>query len=209
MNPPLNLFDPHVTLENMTTESPQTEDPDGARLTALLARMAGGDEAALSLFYDLTLSRVYSLALRVTRRHDLAEEVCIETYWQAWREATRYDGRRGHPLAWLMMMARSRALDAIRRLDHADSCADPELYIDNEHAPDSSSLDQLIRAECDSALKQALETLTPIQRQMIALAYYKDLSHQEICDHTGLPLGTVKSHLKRAQNGLRAVLCQA
>lgn len=210
MNPPLNLYAPHSWLgaEHMkpaTVEALQCE-----ALAQLIQRMAQGDEAALARFYDLTLSRVHALATRIAGRRDLAEEVCIETYWQAWREAVRYDAQRGHPLAWLMVMARSRALDALRRLDTAAYCCpDPEIYLDGECCPDGSPLDQLMATEQSGALGRALAALTPIQRQMVGLAFYKDLSHQEISDQTGLPLGTVKSHLKRAQDTLRSALCQA
>ena len=181
----------------------------GALLTTLIQRMGSGDEAALGRFYELTLSRVYSLALKITRRRDLAEEVCVETYWQGWREAVRYDPLRGEPLAWLMVMTRTRALDALRRLDRLNYCPDPETYLENEISADRSPLDQLLHNEQCGALNQALALLSVIQRQLVALAFYKDLSHQEISEHTGLPLGTVKSHLKRARDCLRGVLCQA
>lgn len=185
------------------------DDLQTAALTQLIARMAAGDEAALARLYDLTLARVHGLALRIAGRRDLAEEICVETYWQAWREALRYDSARGEPLAWLMMMTRSRALDALRRQDRATPCPDPETLFDNECAPDTSPLDCLMAAERASALGRALAQLTPIQRQMVGLAFYRDLSHQEISNETGLPLGTVKSHLKRAQDALRIALCQA
>ena len=176
-------------------------------LEDLIERIAEGDEAALSRFYDCTLSRVYGLALKITGRHDLAEDVCTETYWQCWREARRYDAQRGQPMAWLMIMTRTRALDALRRLDSVMYCPDPEVLLENEHTPDTSPLDHLLDGERSSSLRQAMTRLTPIQRQLVALAFYRDLSHQEISDHTGLPLGTVKSHLKRAQDCLRRALC--
>ncbi|MEO6422157.1 MAG: sigma-70 family RNA polymerase sigma factor [Candidatus Nitrotoga sp.] len=75
--------------------------------------------------------------------------------------------------------------------------------------PEGSPLDQLMRAEQSGAIGRALTKLTPVQRQMVGLAFYKDLSHQEISDQTGLPLGTVKSHLKRAQDTLRIAICHA
>jgi RNA polymerase sigma-70 factor (ECF subfamily) len=188
---------------------PTAADLQSAQLGQLIARMAAGDEAALAHFYDLTLARAHALALRITQRHELAEEVCVETYWQLWREADRYDSQRGHPLAWLMMMVRSRALDVLRRLDRATSHAEPEIFLEAEPCPLGSPLDRVMASEQHSALGQALTALTPVQRQMVGLAFYKDLSHQEICDQTGLPLGTVKSHLKRAQDTLRLALCQA
>ena len=208
MTPSLSSPDIGGILNNIVLDSNPVDDGQIEHLLALIQRIGGGCEASLGLLYELTLSRVYALALRITRRRDLAEEVCVDTYWQVWREAVRFDAGRGHPLAWMVMMARSRALDALRRQDRAEACADPEVYLDGEHDADGSALDLLLDAERDSALKQALEILTPIQRQLIALAFYKDLSHQDISAQTGLPLGTVKSHLKRAQDNLRVALCK-
>ncbi len=209
MNPPLNLFDPDALPGSLSMEPVTAEDAQSAMLAQLIQRMAQGDEAALARLYDLTLSRVYALAFRIAGRHELAEEVCVETYWQTWREAVRYDAARGQPLAWLMVMVRSRALDTLRRLDRAVSCPDPETYLDGESSPDASPLDRLMASEQAGALGRALAALTPVQRQMVGLAFYKDQSHQEISEQTGLPLGTVKSHLKRAQDALRIALCQA
>lgn len=177
-------------------------------LAALVGRMAGQDEAALAQFYALTLSRVYGLALRITGRRELAEEVALETYWQAWREAARFDARRGEPLAWLMMMTRSRALDALRRLDTAVVCPDPDTLVEESFHATPSPVDRLIDTQAHAALRYALGRLSPIQRQMLGLAYFRDLTHQEISQQTGLPLGTVKSHIKRAQDALRATLKQ-
>lgn len=208
---PSNLYKASAILGVMSSKSPPApaDEIKCALLTSLIQRMASGDEAALGRFYELTLSRVYSLALKITGRRDLAEEVCVETYWQGWREAMRYDPLRGEPLAWLMVMTRSRALDTLRRLDRLSYCPDPETHLENEISADRSPLDQLLHSEQCGALNQALASLSATQRQMVALAFYKDLSHQEISEHTGLPLGTVKSHLKRAQDCLRGVLCQA
>jgi RNA polymerase sigma-70 factor (ECF subfamily) len=209
MSPSLNLYSLDVPPGNLPMEPATAEDVHRATLAQLIARMAAGDEAALARLYDLTLARAHALALRITARRELAEEVCVETYWQAWREAVRYDPARGEPLAWLMVMVRSRALDALRRLDRATPHAEPEIFLEAETCPLGSPLDRVMASEQHSALGQALTALTPVQRQMVGLAFYKDLSHQEICDQTGLPLGTVKSHLKRAQDTLRLALCQA
>ncbi|MCA1978418.1 MAG: sigma-70 family RNA polymerase sigma factor [Thiobacillus sp.] len=210
MNPTPRPFDPDALHGSLPMEEADASaDPHVAELAQMIARMACGDEAALARFYDLTLPRVHGLALRIAGRRDLAEEICVETYWQAWREAVRYDAARGEPLAWLLVMTRTRALDALRRQDRAVSCPDPEIHLDDENSTDASPLDGLMAAERAGALGRALAALTPVQRQMVGLAFYKDLSHQEISAHTGLPLGTVKSHLKRAQDALRIALCSA
>ena len=203
------MYDQNVILKRMCPDLSSNETIRTTLLADLIHEIASGDEVALSRLYELTLSQIYGLALRVTGRHDLAEEVCVETYWQCWREASRYDRMRGQPLAWLMVITRSRALDALRRLDKLTYCSDPETLLEHEVCPDGTPLELLLGNEQSSALNTALKTLSSIQRQLIALAFYKDLSHQEISDHTGLPLGTVKSHIKRAQDSLRNALCQA
>lgn len=194
----LDAAQPHETSPVATTDNV-------AQLCEWIKRMSNGDEMALGLLYDATLSKVYGLALKITGRCDLAEEVSVETYWQAWREAVRFDVTRGVPIAWLLMMARSRALDLLRKQDVAMSCPEPEIYIENE-ATEENPLGNLLNIEQNAALQAALQTLTPMQRQMIALAFFKDLSHQEISVSTGLPLGTVKSHLRRAQDSLKQTL---
>lgn len=206
MNLSLNLTDSNGILMSMETGGVIAEEGQRDVLNSLIQNMALGDEAALGRFYEHTLSRVYALAFRITRRCDLAEDICVEVYWQAWREAFRYDERRGQPLAWLMVMARTRSLDALRRLDHVTYFEQPEVFLEAEACPGDMPLDHLLKAEVADALNDALVALSPIQRQMIALAFYRDLSHQEIANQTGLPLGTVKSHLKRAQDHLRKTL---
>lgn len=175
------------------------------QLATWVRRMALGDEAALGFLYDATLAKVYSLALKVTGNRALAEDATTETYWQAWREAIRFDAERGVVIAWLLMMTRSRALDLMRKQDGASSHPEPTLLI-TDFPTDTNPLGYLLTSEDNSALKSAITSLSPIQRQMIALAFYKDLSHQEISNATGLPLGTVKSHLRRAQDTLKASL---
>jgi len=179
-----------------------------AQLVALIQRMSAGHEQALGAFYDATLGKVYGLALRITGRPDAAEDVAAEVYHQAWRQAERYDVARGRPLTWLLTMARSRALDSLRRRDEADSHPEPETLAEPEVAPRSDPLDTLLTVERNSALHGALARLDPIQRQLLALAFYRDLSHQEIADHAHLPLGTVKTHIRKALLALHSALAE-
>src|SRR5262252_2674734 len=91
-----------------------------------LAAIARRDESALAAFYDATISRVYGLALRITRQPESAAEVVSDVYFQVWREADRYDTGRGNVIAWLMTICRSRALDLLRRADEAETHPEPE-----------------------------------------------------------------------------------
>ena len=193
-----------IMVSTMDRDSHTTEqDAEAARdaaLAELIRRIADADEQALAAFYDVTLGKVYGLALRITGRPDAAEDVAVEVYHQAWRQAGRYDAARGRPLTWLLTMAHSRALDSLRRRDQADSHPEPEV------APRSDPLDLLLTVERDSAIHGALARLEPIQRQLLALAFHRDFSHQEIADHTRLPLGTVKTHIRKAMLALRTAL---
>ncbi len=187
-------------------------EDDALVLAALMARVLLQDAAALSAMYQLLSGAVYAQLLRLTRQVSLAEELLEDVFWQIWRQAPRFDARRGPVRAWVMVMARSRALDALRRhrrnpvlamdalparaeLDAALAARDPQ--------------DLLATAQADSALHAALAGLDPLRRQLVSLTYFRGLTQQEVADHTGLPLGTVKSHLRRALAALRSTLAPA
>ncbi|MBI3716355.1 MAG: sigma-70 family RNA polymerase sigma factor [Betaproteobacteria bacterium] len=176
---------------------------DDSRLAGWVEAIADADQAALACLYDATVGRVYGVALRIVRRPELAEEVVSDVYLQAWREAGRYDASRGKVLAWLMIIARSRALDFLRRQDEAFSHPDPHELGEEPFDPADNPHDLLAAARGNRALLLALETLTPIQRQLLALAFFQGLSHSEIVDHSGIPLGSVKTHIRRALGVLR------
>ena len=172
---------------------------------SLVKGMLDRDEQSLAELYDVTLAKVYGLALKITRRHDVAEEVVEDTYMQAWQEIAKFDESRGPVMAWLMMICRSRAIDCLRRIDQAESHADPESLC---HSIDSvsSPLDILILLERESDIQIAMISLNPLQRQLIALAFFKGYTHEEIAQHAQLPLGTVKSNIKRAQDKLKFII---
>ena len=185
---------------------PATTPSDADAHADWVRALAGGDEAALGRLYDATLGKVYGFALRLTGKPEAAEEVVGEVYLQVWRQADRYDGERGSVMAWLMMLTRSRALDSLRRADPAESHPEPDALLVDREGEGSRPLDSLLELEEHSRLAEALAALAPVQRQLIALAFYRDLSHQEIADYSGLPLGTVKSHIRRALDKLRPLL---
>jgi RNA polymerase sigma-70 factor (ECF subfamily) len=181
-------------------------DADDDRLAGWIDAIVDHDERALSALYDATVRRVYALVLRVVRRGALAEEVVEDTYFQVWRQAARFDAARGRPMTWLLGMARSRAIDAIRREARFEHTS-----LDAEDAPDiedgSAAADDLLdAARCHADLHRALMLLNAQPRQLVALAFLRGMSHEEIAEHTTLPLGTVKSQIRRALITLREVL---
>jgi RNA polymerase sigma factor (sigma-70 family) len=175
-------------------------------LVALLAGVAAGQQRALERFYHLTVSRVFSLALRIVRNRDTAEEVAEDVYVQIWHSAATYDLQRGAPLSWALTICRSRAIDALRRADNAIVDADPSERLDaiTQQAPGAQDLLQAIQDH--TALHAALARLVPEQRQLLALAFFRGLTHLEISQTALLPLGTVKSHIRRGLATLRAEL---
>ena len=175
----------------------------------MVTGMLAHDEQSLADLYDCTLTKVYGLALKITRRHDLAEEVVEDTYMQAWQEVAKFDISRGPVMAWLMMICRSRAIDALRRLDEAESHADPESLnadISADFGKVSSPLDILLLLERESDIQAAMQGLNALQRQLVALAFFKGYTHEEIAAQMHMPLGTVKSNIKRAQDKLKIAL---
>lgn len=182
------------------------DDPAEPARRACVARMARGDEAGLAELYDDTAARVYGLALRITGEAAAAEEVTSEVYLQAWQQASRYDAERGKVLTWLLTLARSRALDHLRRSKHHAVRAEPGDVSADSVSDGNDPLDLLLAVERGHRLHQALRALTPVQRQLLALAFFKGLTHAEIAAHTGMALGTVKTSLRRAMQLLKPLL---
>lgn len=172
----------------------------------LLVRIAAGEHTAVADLYDASAARVYALARHLTRDAALAEDVVSDVYLQAWQQAGRYDAARGGVLAWLLTICRSRALDALRRRDPAESHADPYTNAPDPRAEGDDPVDLLTALEGGSRIHTALATLGATERQLIAAAYFEDLSHAQIAARTGMPLGTVKTVLRRAVQILRAAL---
>ena len=193
-------------VERDKSDAGPTGDCNTPGLAELLAAVAKQDEAALGRLYDASLSRVYGVALRITRDAKLAEDVCEEVYWQVWREALRFDPARGSALTWLLTIARSRALDSLRRKDTAELHPDPAQLTGPDGSMQYNPQDLLETTQRSDALHAALRTLDALPRQLLSLAYFRGLTHDEIAAQTGIPLGTVKSHLRRSLDVLRSVL---
>ena len=163
---------------------------------SLLQKLAKGDKAALADFYDRYAGLVNGLALRILRDVSEAEDVVQEVFLQAWRQAERYDARRGTPEAWLCTMARTRALDRLRRRAAR-----------REDAPDAAPVPAIVpKNEEALAVRKALDALSSDQRRAVELAYYGGLTQSEIAEALGEPLGTIKTRIRTAMMRLREAL---
>ena len=173
---------------------------------AALGRMAGGDQSALAELYDRNARLVFSLALRILQNRADAEDIVQDVFAQVWAQAGRYDASRGAVAAWMLTMARSRAIDKLR-----SRSARPEIGAKArivEDVPDAAVRQdlQLLSAEQVAALKGALSELPSAQRAALELAYYEGLTHAEIADRLSEPLGTVKTRIRQAVIRLRESL---
>lgn len=164
------------------------------------------DEAALGMLYDALLGRVYGLVRRIVRRPEVAEEVTEDVFFQVWRQADRFDGRRGRPLAWILTIARSRALDRLRGTDAAVPLAPSPLEEGSELPAGATPCELLEACEASGQVHAALAALDPLPRQILALAFFRGLTHEEISAHLAMPLGTVKSHVRRSLSSLQRKL---
>jgi len=181
--------------------------PRTARLEDLVQAMADGDRAALSVVYELTVAQVYAISRGVLRSREDAEEIVCDVYTCAWQRAHTYDSSRGSVMAWLAVMTRNRAIDRVRQR------RDPSL-LEAMRMDALSSLvgevpgpeEVLARFQSGSAIHRALRSLSPQRRYLLGLAFFRGLSHQEIAAATRMPLGTVKSHLRRALAALHGEL---
>jgi RNA polymerase sigma-70 factor (ECF subfamily) len=181
------------------------EQPDHA---AWLARAADGDGAALAALYDWHARGVYSIALRVVGNEADAEDVVQEVFTQAWRQAGRYDATRGTVAAWLLTMARTRAIDRLRaRQARPDSGAALPYDLWATRAAAATDPADALAAERDAKrVREALEELPLLQRLAIELAYFEGLTQSQIAARLEEPLGTVKTRIRLGLLKLRDAL---
>ena len=177
-------------------------------LMSLMQAIIDKDEAALGQLYDLTIDRVYRLAYTMVKSEVDAEEIVSDVYLKVWQRSTQYDPTRGPVIAWLMVNCRSLALDLLRRRRSQQKNRE-QLLSQTWETKELSTADELLNLlQEGTAVHQALAGLSAIQQQMIALAFFKDMSHQEIATALQLPLGTVKSHIRRGLQSLRKCIDQ-
>jgi len=169
---------------------------------ALLHRCASGDQAAFRLLYDRWGSRLYGIALRITRQAVLAADATQEAFVQIWQQARRFDPDRGGSEAWLISIVRYRALDIVRRQAREVPGYEPEDRADD--APDA--LTRLVSTAEGAALHRCMDQLDEDRRRLVVMAFVDGLSHSELAQRLNVPLGTVKSWIRRSLLSLRECL---
>lgn len=168
----------------------------------LLERMAARDDSAVGVFYDRHARLVFGLILRILRNRAEAEEVLQEVFVQAWTKVDTYDASLGAPVAWLVRIARNRAIDRLRSNQVRERTAEamaPDLGDERSEAYWPRSEEQI-------AVVRALATLPVEQRELIEHAYFEGLTHVELAKRFSLPLGTVKTRVRSGLAALRREL---
>ena len=168
----------------------------------VLRRLAAGDREAVAELYDRHAARVLGLAYRIVRNTSDAEDVVQDVFAQAWRTAPNYEASRGTVAGWLLMMARTRAIDRLRaRQTRRDAAGEPDL----EQVPSNAVPvpEQIIANQQAARVRGAMVALPPEQKTALELAYFEGLSQSEIAERLQIPLGTVKTRIRSALALLR------
>jgi RNA polymerase sigma-70 factor (ECF subfamily) len=183
---------------------------DDAKLIRLLGRIAIQEQSAFKELYDCCSGKLYGLALRVVTQRELAEDVLQEAFLNIWRSAPDYSASLSPPMAWMGMIVRSRALDLLRRRaaerTHLTQEID-DVLSDTLDSGGPTPLDTTLASEQAWAINQCLMRLENKHRELVNLAYLRDLSHSELAAQLKLPLGTVKTWIRRGLDQLR--MCMA
>jgi len=180
--------------------------PGSESSSALIAAIAAGDRDAFGRFYDLTAPMAFGLIRRVLRDPEAAAEVLQEVFWQVWQDAPRYDPTRGTPEAWLVMRAKTRAIDRLRSIRRRDRTFVAPVDESVAQRREDPAPNPAVVAEDRGLIQTALAQLPEPQRRVIELAFFEGLTHSEIATRLGEPLGTVKTRARLGLDRLRGVL---
>jgi RNA polymerase sigma-70 factor (ECF subfamily) len=165
--------------------------------------MAAADERALGDLYDRWVVTVHALVARILRDPEDAEDVVEEVFWQAWRQAARYEPARGSIGTWLLTIARTRALDRLRARRRRREELLEESMLDEQPAVGTDVAANAEASDRRARVLAALDALPIEQQQVLEMAYFDGMSQTEIADRTGHPLGTIKTRVRLAMQKLR------
>ena len=172
---------------------------------AIMKRIADRDPAALRELYDRHAGLVYAIALKMLKRRDEADELVTELFWELWNKSARYDPVRAAPVTYIVTLARSRCIDRLRRSGRHPT-ASLDAGAQQQSTDDPSPLDDVLLDENRVLVREALNQLEGNQRQALESAYYDGLTHSEIAEKLGKPLGTVKTYIRQGLIRLREAM---
>jgi RNA polymerase sigma-70 factor (ECF subfamily) len=188
----------------MSSAENETPESDGD----LMVGIAKGNEESLSELYERYGKIVFAVCMRALGNRNEAEEVTSKVFWEIWERSERYNSTRGSVQAYVLTIARSRAVDRLRS-KQTPAAETSQIHLDAVPIPGGDSFDpsdRLVFEERRLAMKQAIEALDPSQREAIELAFFGGLTHREVAEKLGRPLGTVKAHIRKGLTCLRQCL---
>lgn len=174
-----------------------------------MLRIANGDASALEVLYDRYVRQCFGLALRMVENSSLAEEVVQEVFFKLWQQPGSYSVQKGKFISWLLSLVHHRCIDELRRRSRTEVPLDDPVtgsLLDTAPDPEPDPADQVVVMEQQREVRSALEQITPNQRQILELAYFRGLSQSEIATRLNQPLGTVKTRMRQGLKNLRSIL---
>ena len=166
-----------------------------ADLAELLKRSGRGDETAFAELYDATSARAYGLAVRVVRNPSQAEEVMQEAFLELWRTASRFDSAKGSAVSWILTLVHRKSVDRIRSAE-ASTRRDTVWHHGSQDVEHDSTAEAAQASMEARRVRQALDSLTEVQREALELAYFKGYTHTEVATMLDLPVGTAKTRIR-------------
>lgn len=173
------------------------------------------DSQAFRLLYDAAAPKLFGYALRILIKRELAEEALQESFVSIWNSAASYRSGLAAPMTWMATIVRNKAFDMLRRVDHAveidaDSFREGGMLemMNALESGDRDQADRLQLSQSAAALAQCLARLEGLHRQAIAMAFYHDLSHSEVASQMQLPVGTIKTWIRRGLEKLRVCMAK-
>ncbi len=195
------------TLGEVLYANPSKALVSEAEWVALVRSVAAGDQGALHALYERAHRAVFTLVMRISANRETSEEVTLDVFHAVWRHASRYEEADGTVLGWIMIQARSRAIDRLR-FDQRKKRVQPETG-DPLPAARAANPDDLIAfKEQSQALRSAVAGLTPGERNAIEAAFFSELTHAEVAARLNQPLGTIKTRIRSGLHKLRQALAE-
>lgn len=180
--------------------------PSKDQLAALLSRCVLQDQQAFEALYEASSAKLFGVAVRITRRRDWAEEVLQESFVKIWHHAGSYDSAKSAPMTWMTAIVRNRALDWLRRPQEVRTSEEQEAMLNAIPDEGPGPEDLVSMAAQARKLHECMQHLSDDQRRSITLAFFNGLSHGELAEKMGKPLGTVKTWIRRGLDRLKGCL---
>lgn len=184
---------------------------DPQQLRTWLASAAARDAKAFRLLYNATSPKLFGYALRILHKRELAEEVLQESFVSIWNSARSYQSQLAAPMTWMAAIVRNKALDALRRTDGTlETSMDTfdSSILEALRDPAATPIEALQISSDARALANCMTMLEGAHRQVIGMAFYRDLSHSEVAQQMAIPIGTVKTWIRRSLERLKTCLAK-